>query len=102
MWKHNLDIDNASMFISKGNNENKRYRELIIGYKTIFINTYTVVCKDLSDIENEAAVLYKHESFQLWESNASGLLTSFNKDYISFTKDGMNVLALGELPNGKR
>jgi len=44
MWKHNLDIDNANMYISKGNNENKRYRELIIGYKTIFINTYTVVC----------------------------------------------------------
>lgn len=102
MWKHNLDIDNANMYISKGNNESKQYRELIIGYKTIFINTYTVVCKDLSDIENEAAVLYKHEAFQLWESTASGLLTSFNKDYISFTKDGMNVLALGELPNGKR
>ena len=44
MWKHNLDIDNANMYISKGNNENKQYRELIIGYKTIFINTYTVVC----------------------------------------------------------
>ena len=23
MWKHNLDIDNASMFLSKGNNESK-------------------------------------------------------------------------------
>ena len=63
MWKHNLDIDNANMFISKGNNENKRYRELIIGCKTIFINTYTVICKDLSDLDNEAAVLYKHEAF---------------------------------------
>jgi hypothetical protein len=50
MWKHNLDIDDANMFISKGLNEKKPYRELIIGYKTIFINTYTVVCKDLSDL----------------------------------------------------
>lgn len=49
MWKHNLDIDNASMFLSKGNNERQKYRELVIGYKTIFINTYTVVCKDLSE-----------------------------------------------------
>jgi hypothetical protein len=23
MWKHNLDIDNANMFLSKGNNENR-------------------------------------------------------------------------------
>ena len=63
MWKHNLDIDNASMFISKGNNEKKKYRELVIGYKTIFINTYTVVCKDLSENKSLGAVLYKHESF---------------------------------------
>lgn len=52
MWKHNLDIDNVSMFISKGNNEKQKYRELIIGYKTIFINTYTVTVKDLSDVKN--------------------------------------------------
>lgn len=101
-WKHNLDIDNANMFISKGNNEKSKYRELVIGYKTIFINTYTVVVKDLSDAKNQGAVLYKHESFQLWESLVSGLLTNFNKDYISFTNIGMNVLALGELKNGKR
>ena len=62
MWKHNLDIDDANMFISKGLNEKKPYRELIIGYKTIFINTYTIVCKDLSD-DTKAAVLYKHEAF---------------------------------------
>lgn len=23
VWKHNLDIDNANMFISKGNNEKR-------------------------------------------------------------------------------
>ena len=63
MWKHNLDIDNANMFISKGNNERQKYRELIIGYKTIFINTYTVAVKDLSDPNGHGAVLYKHESF---------------------------------------
>jgi len=63
MWKHNLDIDDASMFISKGINEKKPYKELIIGYKTIFINTYTTVCKCLSDPKNTASVLYKHEAF---------------------------------------
>ena len=63
MWKHNLDIDNANMFISRGNNEKQRYKELVIGYKTIYINTYTVAVKDLSDQKNEGSVLYKHESF---------------------------------------
>ena len=63
MWKHNLDIDNANMFISRGNNERLKYRELIISYKTIFINTYTVAVKDLSDPKGQGAVLYKHESF---------------------------------------
>lgn len=63
MWKHNLDIDNANMFISRGNNEKQKYKELVIGYKTIYINTYTVAVKDLSDQKNEGSVLYKHESF---------------------------------------
>jgi len=62
MWKHNLDIDDANMFIATGINDKKPYRELIVGYKTIFINTYTIVCKDLSD-SAAAAVLYKHEAF---------------------------------------
>lgn len=42
MVRHNLDIGNVNMFISRGKSDGKVFKELIIGYKMIFINTYTV------------------------------------------------------------
>ena len=42
MVRHNLDIDNVNMFISRGKRNGEIFKELIIGYKTIFINIYTV------------------------------------------------------------
>jgi len=39
--------------------------------------------------------LFRHESFQLWETKISGLILIKNKDYISFSKSGINVIALG-------
>ena len=62
--KNKLDIENADMFI---NYRSKDSRELIISYKSIFINTYTIAVLDLWE-DSDKALLFRHESFQLWES----------------------------------
>ena len=45
MWRHRLDIDNCNLFILRGHDPvtGKFYKELIISYKTILINTFNVV-----------------------------------------------------------
>lgn len=67
MWRHQLDIDDANMAISRGSDkrsgEDGAFKELIISYKTIFINTFTVVIKDLSDNRDNIGILAKHEAF---------------------------------------
>lgn len=94
-WKHNLDIENVNISISRGEHPNgTNFKELIVSYKTIFINTFTVVTKDLSASDGSINIINKHESFQLWESNISGCLLK-NKDFCSFNQDGMSILSLG-------
>ena len=67
MWRHQLDIDDANMAISRGSDNRGGYKnafkELIISYKTIYINTFTVVVKDLSDNSGSIGILAKHECF---------------------------------------
>jgi len=47
-WKQNLDIENVNMNISRGVEKNGcPFKELVISYKTIFINTYTVMTQNL-------------------------------------------------------
>lgn len=69
-------------------------KELVISYKTIYINTYNVMVMDIS-VDGDQSILFRHESFQLWESESSGLLLDKNKDFITLNKNGMQVLALG-------
>jgi|APSaa5957512535_1039671.scaffolds.fasta_scaffold74875_3 hypothetical protein len=49
------------MFILKSNSINYAadLKELIISYKTIFMNTYNVICMDIS-VENEADAAAAH------------------------------------------
>lgn len=55
------------MAISRGTDnrdgEERAFKELIISYKTIYINTFTVVIKDLSDNSENIGILAKHEAF---------------------------------------
>ena len=39
--------------------------------------------------------MFRHESFQLWESHVSSALISKNNDFVTLNKDGINVFALG-------
>jgi hypothetical protein len=98
MWRHNLNIGDANVFISRGTNSSGQpFKELVLGCKAISINTYTTMVIDLSqkDITKGRQTLQKHEAFQLWESNVSGLLLDYTKDYLTFSKAGINILALG-------
>ena len=51
---------------------------------------------DISDIKEEHSTIFRHESFQLWESDVMGLLISSNKDFIILNRDGMSVMPLGK------
>ena len=52
MWRHKLDIGDANINILRGHHETiGNFKELIVGYKTIYINTYTLVVFDLSGPE---------------------------------------------------
>lgn len=89
-WKNKLDIADADLFIIR--NKGSDYRELVISYKTIYINTYNV---KVIDITVKDSTLFRHESFQLWESECMGFLLQKKKDFITLSKSGLNILALG-------
>ena len=62
-YNNKLDIGNASIAIIK--NKEKGFKELLVGYKTIYMNTYTVQVADIASPEK--ACIFKHLGFQLWE-----------------------------------
>ena len=58
-YKNKLDISNAHLTIVRNND--KKFKELVVSYKTIFINTYNVRVIDISS--PKPWLLYTHESF---------------------------------------
>ena len=45
-WKNKLDIGNADVQIIK--NKDSKYKELLVSYKSIYMNTYTLYILDIS------------------------------------------------------
>jgi hypothetical protein len=45
-WKNKLDISDANVWVLR--NKERKYKELIVSYKTIHINTYSVKVFDIS------------------------------------------------------
>lgn len=84
-----LDIADANMFVLR--NEQYGYRELIVSYKTMYINTFNCMVVDLSD----KLIIFRHESFQLWESKVKGFLTTAASDFVILSKDGICIIGLG-------
>jgi hypothetical protein len=100
-WKNKLDIGDSSLFVLR--NPKEGYKELVISYKTIYINTYNVTIMDISNVSwdkevTQQSTLFRHESFQLWESEIKGLILENNKDFVTLSKAGVNILALGSEP----
>jgi len=59
----------------------------------IGINTYNVFVIDL--MTEQHLIKYWYEGYQLWESPIKGFLLN-NNDFLMLSKDGMNIIALGE------
>lgn len=91
-WKNRLDIDDVT--ISLINNPSQS--EMIISYKSIYINTQNVIVADISKI-NQQNLVFSHESFQLWEQKMQAVLLSSTYDLITVSKYGVTCLALGDM-----
>lgn len=57
--KNKLDIGDAIIAI---NNRSAMSRELVVAYKTIYINTYTIMVLDITT-DADRTLLFRHESF---------------------------------------
>jgi hypothetical protein len=94
--KNKLEVNDCSIFVSRAHTaEGKRFKELICGYKTININTYNLIVYDISGREEDRAILFRYEGFQLWESQIRGFLMKTTKDFICICKGGIKIIALG-------
>ena len=64
-WRNNLTIGDTCMFISRGVGPNNvPFKELIMGFKTIFINTYCTTVIDLGgEVDDGRHTLLRHEAF---------------------------------------
>lgn len=88
-WKNRLDIDDAQIFIL--HDKKTGLKELIIGCKIIYINVYSLFALDIS-VDDTESIQFRHESFQMYESECSGLLlNNETKDYIHLNNFGMYV-----------
>ena len=92
-YKNKLDIGDATVSVLR--DREKGYKELVLSYKTIYINTYNVHVMDIS--QEGQPTLYKHESFQLWESESRGLLLQNRGDFLKLSKAGAEIIALGSM-----
>lgn len=92
-WKNKLDIADANITVV--HNEVKKYKELVVSYKTIFINTYNVIVVDISS--SVQWTQFRHESFQLWESQITGLFLNKNKDFLMINRDGISIISLSNI-----
>ena len=62
--KTKLEIADADIFVLR--NEKELYKELIVSYKTIYINTHNISIIDLSNTgfnQDIQRVVFRHESF---------------------------------------
>lgn len=56
-YKNKLDIGDCNIFVNRMDG----LKELVLSYKTIFVNTYNIVIMDLAT-SNDATIA-RHESF---------------------------------------
>ena len=85
-YRGKLEIGDVDMHILKEDGDT----HLIVSYKTIYINVYSLKVIDLE----RRQVIYRHESFCLWETHVSGFLNNSTLDFISLDQNGLGVMAL--------
>ena len=52
--KNKLDISDANINVLR--NKDECYKELLVSYKTIFVNTYNLTVIDISDIQEDTDI----------------------------------------------
>ena len=100
-WKSNLQIGDVDLQIYYNKNDNGLCKELIVSYKSIYINTLNIIIMDLSNrFGDRCCLFFRHESFQMWESKVTCFMNMQQGEYVILNSKGMHVLAIaGE---GKR
>ena len=94
-WKNKLDIDDTKIVVLR--DRKKGYKELCISFKTIFINTFNVMILDMKQDPkySKNSIIFRHESFQLWESKCDSALLSKNNDFIIIL--GKKIIINGDM-----
>jgi hypothetical protein len=96
-WQNKLDIGDVNIEVREDYSWNEyemkeiAQRELVVGYKSIYINVYSVFVINIQT----GCLAFRHESFCLWETKVSSFLNSLSFDFISMQHQGLQVLALG-------
>jgi len=85
-WQSKLLNGDGNMMIFR--NKQRGLKELIVSYKTIYVLTYNLILLDITT-ENDPSMIFRHESFQLFESDCSGFFLGKNKDFMHLSKHGM-------------
>ena len=59
-WQNKLDVDDANVFIMR--DAKRKLKELVVSYKTIYVNTMNLVVLDISKTSS-VNMIFRHESF---------------------------------------
>ena len=70
----------------------KSLKELIVSYKSIYVNNFTIFVMDMTTSEH--LTIFKHISPQQWESKIYGMFLRKNMEYVTMNKDGIHVISL--------
>lgn len=76
-WKNKLEIADAQLQVmevsrTQLNGSVLREKELVVSYKTIYINLFSAIVLDMKT----GMIKFRYESYQLWESPVTGFLNS--------------------------
>ena len=73
-------------------------REIVLCYKCIYVNTFTVFVIKLDD---PPVIVFRYEMYHIWESTIKGSLLSSN-DFLILSKDGEQALSLARHGSGRQ
>lgn len=89
-----LEICNAKIDLMF--NEELKFKELVISYKTIFRNTFTIYGIDLSTKHYYS--IFKHESFHLWENQIRSIFVPDKHEICLLDQNGISVVSFSSEP----
>jgi len=90
-WENKLEIDDAALQIFDKGTEKDKDKWIVVSYKSIHVNTYTVFVVDIES----SRIQFRHDNYQLWESPVLGFLNNYQNDFIILNKEGTSFLPLG-------